>query len=77
MSSFLAEVQMEYEQNTGNYEYHLPHTKTIDLIGEEFAPRGGGSKNSSGQSTSGAASATIVTSMADLVSLLPVRRGFS
>ena len=23
-----------------NYEYHhLPHTKTIDLIGEEFAPK--------------------------------------
>eukprot|EP00096_Caligus_rogercresseyi_P012577 TRINITY_DN5310_c1_g3_i3.p1 TRINITY_DN5310_c1_g3~~TRINITY_DN5310_c1_g3_i3.p1 ORF type:complete len:924 (-),score=404.63 TRINITY_DN5310_c1_g3_i3:17-2788(-) len=21
------------------YDYHLPHTKTIDLIGEEFAPR--------------------------------------
>ena len=21
------------------YDYHLPHTKTIDLIGEEFAPK--------------------------------------
>ncbi|XP_040578150.1 uncharacterized protein [Lepeophtheirus salmonis] len=24
---------------SSNYDYHLPHTKTIDLIGEEFAPR--------------------------------------
>ena len=25
--------------NNGGYDYHLPHTKTIDLIGEEFAPK--------------------------------------
>ena len=25
--------------NNPAYEYHLPHTKTIDLIGEEFAPK--------------------------------------
>ncbi len=25
-----------------SYEYHLPHTKTIDLIGEEFAPKRAG-----------------------------------
>lgn len=25
--------------NNPSYEYHLPHTKTIDLIGEEFAPK--------------------------------------
>ena len=24
---------------TTGYDYHLPHTKTIDLIGEEFAPK--------------------------------------
>jgi hypothetical protein len=38
--SFLTEVQtLEYDPTNPNYEYHLPHTKTIDLIGEEFAPR--------------------------------------
>jgi hypothetical protein len=51
MSTFLTDVSsgLEYEGTattittpTGTYEYHLPHTKTIDLIGEEFAPRGGG-----------------------------------
>ena len=26
--------------NNPAYEYHLPHTKAIDLIGEEFAPKG-------------------------------------
>ena len=25
--------------NNGGYDYHLPHTKTIDLIGEEFVPK--------------------------------------
>ena len=25
--------------STTVYDYHLPHTKTIDLIGEEFAPK--------------------------------------
>ena len=40
--SYLTETAtLEYETsgNNGNYEYHLPHTKTIDLIGEEFAPK--------------------------------------
>jgi hypothetical protein len=53
--SFLAEVSAEslqFDSNvavtsgpsgagvaTATYEYHLPHTKTLDLIGEEFAPR--------------------------------------
>jgi hypothetical protein len=26
-----------------SYEYHLPHSRTLDLIGEEFAPRGSAS----------------------------------
>ena len=25
--------------STNSYDYNLPHTKTIDLIGEEFAPK--------------------------------------
>ena len=40
--SYLTETAtLEYETSgsNGNYEYHLPHTKTIDLIGEEFAPK--------------------------------------
>ena len=40
--SYLTETAtLEYETsgNNGNYDYHLPHTKTIDLIGEEFAPK--------------------------------------
>ena len=40
--SYLTETAtLEYETsgNNCNYEYHLPHTKTIDLIGEEFAPK--------------------------------------
>lgn len=40
--SYLTETAtLEYDTsgNNGNYEYHLPHTKTIDLIGEEFAPK--------------------------------------
>ena len=35
--SYLAEVAANLESEA--YDYHLPHTKTIDLIGEEFAPR--------------------------------------
>ena len=35
--SYLAEVAANLESEV--YDYHLPHTKTIDLIGEEFAPR--------------------------------------
>ena len=35
--SYLAEVSSNLENEV--YDYHLPHTKTIDLIGEEFAPR--------------------------------------
>ena len=37
--SYLTETAtLEYDTsgNNGNYEYHLPHTKTIDLIGEEW-----------------------------------------
>lgn len=42
--SYLSETAtLEYETSGNNgstsYEYHLPHTKTIDLIGEEFAPK--------------------------------------
>ena len=40
--SYLTETAtLEYDTsgNNGNYDYHLPHTKTIDLIGEEFAPK--------------------------------------
>jgi hypothetical protein len=42
--SYLTETAtLEYETSGNNgstsYEYHLPHTKTIDLIGEEFAPK--------------------------------------
>jgi hypothetical protein len=41
--SFLTEVQGGLDcgdaPGSTNYEYHLPHTKTIDLIGEEFAPK--------------------------------------
>ena len=40
--SYLTETAtLEYDTsgNNGTYEYHLPHTKTIDLIGEEFAPK--------------------------------------
>lgn len=44
--SFMTEVQTSLDcGDTGsgsNYEYHLPHTKTIDLIGEEFAPKRAG-----------------------------------
>jgi len=35
--SYLTEVTSNLESEV--YDYHLPHTKTIDLIGEEFAPR--------------------------------------
>ena len=35
--SYLTEVASNLESEV--YDYHLPHTKTIDLIGEEFAPR--------------------------------------
>jgi hypothetical protein len=35
--SYLAEVSANLDNEV--YDYHLPHTKTIDLIGEEFAPR--------------------------------------
>ena len=40
--SYLTETAtLEYDTSgsNGNYDYHLPHTKTIDLIGEEFAPK--------------------------------------
>ena len=41
--SYLTETAtLEYDTsgtNHGTYDYHLPHTKTIDLIGEEFAPK--------------------------------------
>ena len=41
--SYLTETAtLEYDTsgtNHGSYDYHLPHTKTIDLIGEEFAPK--------------------------------------
>lgn len=49
MSTFLADVSPNLEYDTSGaqpgvattitQEYHLPHTKTIDLIGEEFVPR--------------------------------------
>ena len=44
--SYLTETAtLEFDpQGTGSnnnaaYDYHLPHTKTIDLIGEEFVPK--------------------------------------
>ena len=47
--SYLTEppsFELDPAQTTANnnatstsYDYHLPHTKTIDLIGEEFAPK--------------------------------------
>ena len=36
------------------YDYHLPHTKTIDLIGEEFAPKSRNSGNVVVESIGGA-----------------------
>lgn len=40
-----ANTTITTQTQSGAYEYHLPHTKTIDLIGEEFVPR---NKNPSG-----------------------------
>lgn len=31
--------QANNNSSASAYDYHLPHTKTIDLIGEEFAPK--------------------------------------
>ena len=46
--SYLTETAtLEFDPNGGSasnnnagYDYHLPHTKTIDLIGEEFVQKG-------------------------------------
>lgn len=48
MSYLTESATLEFDPNGGAannnssasaYDYHLPHTKTIDLIGEEFAPK--------------------------------------
>lgn len=49
LTEAVSTATLEYETGSGgsggggsagaSYEYHLPHTKTIDLIGEEFAPK--------------------------------------
>jgi hypothetical protein len=55
--SYLSETAtLEFDPNgsnnngtTSSYDYHLPHTKTIDLIGEEFAPKSRSSTLGQGQ----------------------------
>jgi hypothetical protein len=60
--SYLTETTtFELDPHSGNggnnnttYDYSLPHTKTIDLIGEEFAPKSRNSGNVVVESIGGA-----------------------
>ncbi len=56
----------------GTYEYHLPHTKTIDLIGEEFAPRASGSISAAASSSAAAAPGAKSSPNVVVVSAVPM-----
>ena len=49
--SFLTEAAATLEYETGYNDYSLPHSKTVDLIGEEFIKKEGSQITSSVQST--------------------------
>ena len=49
--SFLTEAAATLEYETGYNDYALPHSKTVDLIGEEFIKKEGSQIASSVQSS--------------------------